>query len=145
MYSSARLTQGERGRIGVESKAAVVETGLKGLVSGNPSACTGHYQLPLTFGTSAIDPPVPGPFVAEEQKPSTQPGKRLNPQKTDKLTRIVSAPPQIPQIAADTAIRYDGSWYLDDSLDIDEPAIACPDLAGGVEKTDMSCVVKIRD
>jgi hypothetical protein len=83
--------------------------------------------------------------MSEEQKPSSQPRKRLNAQKTHKVAEVSSAPPQIAQIAADATIRYNRSWYLDDSLDIDEPAIACPDLAGGVEKTDMSCVVKIRD
>lgn len=32
-------------------------------------------------------------FVSEEQKPSAQPRKRLNPEKTDKVTEIVSTPP----------------------------------------------------
>jgi len=42
-------------------------------------------------------------------------------------------------------IRYNRSGYLDDPLDVDEPAIACRDLSSGAEKTDMSCVVKVRD
>jgi len=83
--------------------------------------------------------------MSEEQEPSAQPRERLNPQKTHKVIEILSAPPQISQIAADATIRYDRSWYLDNTLDIDEPAIACRDLACGVEKTDMSCVVKIWD
>ena len=72
--------------------------------------------------------------MSEEQKPSTQPRKCLNPEKAHKVIQICSAPPQIPQIAADAAVRYNRSWYLDDPLDIDEPTIACRDVAGGVEK-----------
>jgi hypothetical protein len=83
--------------------------------------------------------------MSEEQKPSAQPRERLNPQKTHKVVEILSAPSQVSQITADATIRYNRSWYLDNTLDIDEPAIACRDLAGGVEKTDMSCVVKIWD
>ena len=92
-----------------------------------------------------LDRAVPRAFCPEEQKPSAQPRKRLNSQETQKITGIVSAPPQVPQVAADATIRYNRSWYLENPLDIDEPAIAYRDLVGGVEETDMSRVVEIGD
>jgi hypothetical protein len=103
---AARLRGREVGPIGVERKVAVPETEGQRVGFRKSFASPGHYRYRELSESSAFDRPVSGPFFAEEQKPSTQPRKRLNSQITHKLTEIVSAPPQIPQVAGDPTIRY---------------------------------------
>src|SRR5437762_12250738 len=94
---------------------------------------------------SATDPRAVLPLRAEEQKPSAEPGKRLNPEEAQKFTGIVPAPSEIAQVAADAAVRHDRPRYLDDRLDVDETTITGGHPLGMFEEADVAGVIEIGD
>jgi hypothetical protein len=85
------------------------------------------------------------PFGAAKEEPSSQSRKRLDAEESHQLARIVPAPSQITQIAAEATIWYNRSWCLSDVCDVDQLAVAGRDLPSGVEEPYVAVIVEIGD
>src|SRR5215470_17802833 len=84
-------------------------------------------------------------FGATKKKPSSQSRERLDAEESHQLARIVPAPSQIPQIAAEATVRYNRPWCLGDGRDVDQLAVAGRDLPSAVEESHVAVIVEIGD